>query len=67
MSPYVSLKNGDIAVDGYKNHLNGVLHANGTAYKVEYHIFLRTKHWSFEPEIVKWYIDIDEIDTLFQE
>lgn len=61
LSSQVSLKNGDIATDGYKNHLNGILYANGTVYEIKYHIFLRAKHLSFEPEIVKWYITIDEL------
>ncbi len=57
----VNTKNGDIATDGYKNYLNGILHANGTKYKIQYHIFLRAKHLSFEPEITKWIIDIEEV------
>lgn len=62
LSSQVSLQEGDIATDGYKNHLNGILRANGDVYEIKYHIFLRAKHLSFEPEIVKWYIDIEEVD-----
>lgn len=57
----VNTKNGDISTDGYKNYLNGILYANGTKYKIRYHIILRAKHLSFEPEIIKWCIDIEEL------
>lgn len=67
LSSQVALKNGDIATDGYKNHLNGILQANGTTYGIDYHIFLRARHLSFEPEIVKWYIDIEEIEPSLYE
>lgn len=57
----VNTKSGDISTDGYKNYLNGIVFSNGTKYKIEYHIILRAKHLSFEPEIVKWTVDIKEV------
>lgn len=51
---------GDVTTDGWKNHLYGTLYANKKTYHIQYHLTLRTKHFSFKPEIILWTIDIEE-------
>lgn len=58
----VKLKKSDLCITGWKNYLSGELHTEHGNYHVDYNIWFRIRPFTSDIEIIKWTIDMQELD-----